>query len=291
MELQTIELQTIENLDIIVNYQESLIDFDNTKIVTLAKELVKKYESLIVTEDMVKDISSEVAGINKVIKKINDKRISIKNDYSKPLIIFESKINVATTILSNTVKELKKQLQVYEDERKSKKMIDISALIDLLSNKYNLKTEYANKVILKDSYLNKTTTMQEIELSLTEQIDVLYSAQSFEEQKAKHEAERIERAIKEKHELIFDLNTQYGFNFSLSTFNNMKNSEILSYFINKKAELNKPIINKEVEIKSNEEVNDTITYELIIKGLTKYQADNIIGMLPFECVHKINVEF
>jgi hypothetical protein len=289
------ELQTIENLDIIVNYQQALIEFDNAELIRLTTQTVGKYKDLVVTEDIVTDITKEVASLNKLFKKLDDKRKDIKKDYTKPLTVFEDKIKLATGMITDVVDKLKLQLQVFEDKRKDDVRLQIVEFIKEIVTEHNLLDKYASQMQIHDQYLNKTAKIKEVKDSLHQQAILLSQAQELEELKATQEMQRIEREkaehakqVAQRCELVNKLNLDYGLNFTYDKFVDFSDIEVIDFY-NKTQEKEEPkvaIINK-VEATISTDIKETPNYILQIRGLNLDEIKRITNGLDNKLPHAI----
>lgn len=229
--------ETLQKIDIKVNYQQALIEFDNSELVKLAQNTIAKYKDLVVTPDIVADIKKEVAGINNIIKDIDAKRISVSKDYTAPLKAFEVKIKEVTAILENTAVDLKKQLQVFEDQRRAevKKFLDI--IILNFNKEYNLADKYYNQIKIHEHYYNKTAKPAEVQADIKSQFELLAQSAELEQLKldqAKQEAERLaieqEQRIKTRYELIATLNKQFNVEFNFDELKTKTDAQVAAFY-------------------------------------------------------------
>jgi hypothetical protein len=130
MTTQNLDLTTIE-IDKLITCTQAMITFDNKNLIESANQVTAKYANLVVTEDIIPSIKKEVAQLNKIVTQIEDQRKSIKRNYNEPYNAFETKIKEVTTIVGNTVTGLKKQLDVFEQERKNAKKLLVEKLINV----------------------------------------------------------------------------------------------------------------------------------------------------------------
>ena len=68
----------------------------------LKQELVEKiahYETLVYTDEQIKDAKADKTTLNKLKKALNEERIRVKNEYLKPFEDFEKKINEIISII------------------------------------------------------------------------------------------------------------------------------------------------------------------------------------------------
>lgn len=110
MELKVNELQLPEQ--ILFNYEE------------LKQELQEKasmYETIVYTDDQIKEAKADKANLNKLKKALNDERIRMEKDYMKPFNDFKQKINEIIGIIDKPVAAIDKQVKEYEDKQKQDK--------------------------------------------------------------------------------------------------------------------------------------------------------------------------
>lgn len=75
------------------------------------------YESLVINEDDVKDMKSEMAALNKTKDVVKKYRIDIVKEFNKPLDEFVAKAKETEKLLSEAYDSLKSQVKVFEDAR------------------------------------------------------------------------------------------------------------------------------------------------------------------------------
>lgn len=117
MELKMNEYQLPDR--ILFNYEE------------LKQELTEKvsmYETLVYTDDQIKEAKADKANLNRLKKALNDERIRREREYMKPFNDFKDKINEIIGIIDKPVALIDKQVKEYEDRQKQEKMEQIKAL-------------------------------------------------------------------------------------------------------------------------------------------------------------------
>ncbi len=289
------ELQTIDNM-MIVDYQSALINWDNNQLIELANNTVSKYKGLIVTEDITKDIAKEVATLNNLIKKIEDKRKAIKKDYTTPLTIFENNVKEVTGIITVAVNDLKSQLEIFEQKRRENVTEKLNIIKQNLQNDFNLGQKYLSQIQFKDAFYNKTAKDNDIIADLTQQFEILLNAQQLEQLKIQQEKERIEQEaikredkIKARYELINKMNAETGLSFNFESTKHYSDADlIVAYQKTVKAKekekiiVEMPINNVCIDVVTPSEIDNIVppqpktTYSLLIENLTKEQMDLIV---------------
>ena len=117
MELKMNEYQLPEK--ILFNYEE------------LKQELTEKvqhYETLVYTDDQIKEAKADRANLNRLKKALNDERIRREKEYMQPFNTFKTQINEIIGIIDKPVAVIDKQVKAYEDKQKQDKMDAIKNL-------------------------------------------------------------------------------------------------------------------------------------------------------------------
>lgn len=204
MELKMNEYQLPEQ--ILFNYEELKAELT---------EKVQHYETLVYTDDQIKEAKADRAALNKLKKALNDERIRREKEYMKPFDDFKSKINEIISIIDKPVAVIDKQIREYEDKRQQEKLEEIKKLW--------FEMEVPDGLTLDNVFnyrmLNASFNMKHVKQCFIDAIDrfnrdmavlVNLSEYSFEAQqtyissldlsKAMNEANRLSRLAKQKAE-------------------------------------------------------------------------------------------
>lgn len=117
MELRINEVQLPEQITF--NYEE------------LKQELAEKlstYETLVYSDEQIKEAKADKANLNKLKKALNDERIRREKEYMQPFNDFKAKINEIIGIIDKPIALIDKQVKEYEGKQKQDKMDKIKAL-------------------------------------------------------------------------------------------------------------------------------------------------------------------
>lgn len=117
MELKINEVQLPEQITF--NYEE------------LKQELTEKvsmYETLVYTDEQIKEAKVDKASLNKLKKALNDERIRREKEYMQPFNDFKAKINEIIDIIDKPVALIDKQVKEYEVKQKQEKKEQIKEL-------------------------------------------------------------------------------------------------------------------------------------------------------------------
>ena len=117
MELRINEVQLPEQITF--NYEELKQELE---------ERVSHYETLVYTDEQIKDAKSDKATLNKLKKVLNDERIRREKEYMQPFNDFKAKINEIISIIDKPIALIDKQVKECEDKKKQEKMLRIKEL-------------------------------------------------------------------------------------------------------------------------------------------------------------------
>ena len=117
MELRVNEVAIPEKIDF--NYEE------------LKAELTSKvsfYETLVYTDDQIKDAKADKANLNKLKKALNDERIRREKEYMQPFNVFKAQINEIIGIIDKPIAVIDEQVKAFDEKRKAEKQKAIEEL-------------------------------------------------------------------------------------------------------------------------------------------------------------------
>lgn len=148
MELRVNEVAIPEKIDF--NYEE------------LKAELTSKvsfYETLVYTDDQIKDAKADKANLNKLKKALNDERIRREKEYMQPFNVFKAQINEIIGIIDKPIAVIDEQVKAYDEKRKAEKQKAIEELFATIG--------FQNFVTLEKiwdpKWLNASVSMKSIE--------------------------------------------------------------------------------------------------------------------------------
>ena len=156
MELLVREYQRPES--ILFNYEELKAEIT---------EKTKMYETLVYTDDQIKDAKADKAKLNKLKKTLNDERIRLEKEYLEPFNDFKSKINEIIRIIDKPVAVIDKQVKEFEDKKKQDKYDAIKVMWEELEHPSELTLEK----IYDSKWLNASTSMKSIQDTMTAAVE------------------------------------------------------------------------------------------------------------------------
>lgn len=148
------ELQLIKNVECIIGE----IKFDKDSVMRDVQNFVKKFDNLVIAnEEEVKDFKNIRAGLNNVIKSLENRRKAVKSEFTIPLNAFEKDIKEIVAIIDDVNNKIDNQIKDYESlakKRKKELILEHIARNELI--------EYVD-LIFKDEWLNKTYSITTID--------------------------------------------------------------------------------------------------------------------------------
>ncbi len=148
MELRVNEVAIPEKIDF--NYEE------------LKAELTSKvsfYETLVYTDDQIKDAKADKANLNKLKRALNDERIRREKEYMQPFNVFKAQVNEIIGIIDKPIAVIDEQVKAFDEKRKAEKQKAIEELFATIG--------FQNFVTLEKiqdpKWLNASVSMKSIE--------------------------------------------------------------------------------------------------------------------------------
>jgi hypothetical protein len=200
------ELQVKETLP------ELSFNFDELK--AWAVGLTENYNGLVVTEDMVPAIKSEMAGLNKMRDKLETARKEAVKRVSAPIKDFEAQVKEVVGIFTTAREGLAEQVHAYEQRARDEKRASVQFAIDAAKDEHGVQ---GLAIPIQESWLNKTAKMQTVKA----EVDAIILAHL----KAEREREELARARQERafaiEQKVQALNAAHSMTVAVSTFTRM----------------------------------------------------------------------
>lgn len=102
-----------------------VIQFNYDELKQELTEKVSMYETMVYTDDQIKQAKADKASLNKLKKALNDERIRREKEYLQPFNEFKVKINEIISIIDKPVAVIDKQVKEYEEKQKADKKATI----------------------------------------------------------------------------------------------------------------------------------------------------------------------
>lgn len=106
------------------------IQFNYEELKQELTEKVSLYETMVYTDDQIKEAKSDKANLNKLKKSLNDERIRREKEYMKPFNEFKARINEIIAIIDKPVAVIDKQVKAFDEKKRQDKMEAIKKLYE-----------------------------------------------------------------------------------------------------------------------------------------------------------------
>lgn len=191
------------------------IQFNYEELRQELTEKVSMYETMVYTDDQIKEAKSDKANLNKLKKALNDERIRREKEYMKPFNEFKARINEIIAIIDKPVAVIDKQVKAFDEKKKQEKLEAVKKLYEEL-NTYewlNFEQIFNERWLLAsvsmrqvqdgiEGWLNEVKTNLDILTNLPEfafEATEVYKS-TLDVQKALNEGKRLAEMIKRKQE-------------------------------------------------------------------------------------------
>ena len=158
MELKVTEIKELQPIDF--NYEELKHELT---------EKLKHYNSMLYTEDNIKQAKEDRANLNKLSKALNDRKIEVKNDLLRPYISFETKIKELKSLVDEASNNIDVQVKAYEGKIKEDKLQSIKMIYESCIGE--LKGLVPFERVWQPKWLNATERLTKVEKELMEELD------------------------------------------------------------------------------------------------------------------------
>lgn len=179
----------------------------------LRAELLSKvsvYETMVYTEDQVKEAKADRAALNRLKKALNDERIRQEKDYMQPFNTFKAQVGELVKIIDKSVSVVDKQVKEFEEQQKAEKLKAIEEYWHSVLADNKVPETVSFKQILDDKWLNASVSMKSIQGAIDGKLeqmakDLAVSADlpsySFEARECYMDTLDLAKAVSEAHRL------------------------------------------------------------------------------------------
>ena len=139
------------------------VSFNYEELKSAIQEKVSQYETLIYSDQQIKEAKADKAQLNKLKKALNDERIRLQKEYMIPFNEFKTKIDELIRIIDNPVALIDKQIKEADEQKKAEKLEQIQKYwSSVVSPDHPLKFER----VMDLKWLNATVSMKSIQESI-----------------------------------------------------------------------------------------------------------------------------
>lgn len=131
-------------------------NYDEMKSDLISK--VEKYQTMVYSDDQIKEAKADKASLNKLKKALNDERIRQEKEYMKPFTEFKAQINEIIKIIDEPIAAIDEQVKLYEERQKQEKLEIIKSEFSKIDKPDFLTLE----MIFDNRWLNSSVKMKAI---------------------------------------------------------------------------------------------------------------------------------
>lgn len=142
------------------------IAFNYEELKQELSDKVKMYETLVYTDDQIKNAKADRADLNRLKKALNDERIRREKEYMQPFNAFKAQINEIIGIIDKPVALIDKQVKEYEEQQRQEKKKKIEGYFFTGESPEWLTLS----MIWDDKWLNASVSMKSIQAEIDSQI-------------------------------------------------------------------------------------------------------------------------
>ena len=140
----------------------------------LKSELLHKvsvYETMVYTEDQVKEAKADRAALNRLKKALNDERIRQEKEYLQPFNTFKAQIAELVKIIDNSVSVVDKQVKEFDEKKKAEKLDAILEYFGIALATKLPSVPLNHCLVVDDKWLNASVSMKSIQESIDAKLD------------------------------------------------------------------------------------------------------------------------
>lgn len=194
------------------------LSFNFEDLKAWAEGITENYKGLVVTEDMVPAIKSEMAGLNKMKRSLEDARKEAVRRVSAPIREFEAQVKEIVAVFDAARSGLDEQVKNYEEQAREQKRVKVLGIIEAVKLQHGVTIE----IPVQDSWLNKTKTLKavrgEVEGVISDHLEEMRK-----EEELKRAREERAFAIEQK---VQARNEKDVLTVPVATFNRAANSDM-----------------------------------------------------------------
>lgn len=155
-------------LQVKINQKLGIIDFNYEEMKLKLSEKMKQYSDIVVTTDTKAIAKKDVAGLRKLKKELNDRRIGVKKEYDKPYDEFKAKVDKLTGLIDDPIELIDSQVKDLEEREKAEKKEKIKEIYEDLIG--DIKDYLPLQKIYDKKWENISTSLKSIKEEMADSI-------------------------------------------------------------------------------------------------------------------------
>lgn len=193
-ELALIKNGTSENL-LNTQLQIGEIKFDLEEAKTNVKAFLEKYNDLIIGEDQVKIMKTEIADLRKQATAIDDNRKKFQAKYEAPSKKYKLDVDEIIAEINTAVSYLNSQIKQFDEKVKVERKNLALSIMEIVKVEKGLPENF--EFIMENAFLNASANKTNVKKALAKQADDYLETKKIEEERA--------RLLLEKKQIVEDM--------------------------------------------------------------------------------------
>lgn len=141
-----------------------VIECNYEELKTGLTQKLEDYKGRIYTEEQIKEAKADRAKLNALATAIDSKRKEIKKKCLQPYETFEAQIKDLLVLIKEPVALIDAQIKGYEEEKKQKKLEEVTELFERLKTEAGEELEFISfEQVFEDKFLNASTSLKQVE--------------------------------------------------------------------------------------------------------------------------------
>lgn len=133
-----------------------------------ALELAENINQVEVSDENIQTSKKLLAAVNKKVKELEDKRISIKKEILSPYEAFESQVKEIVTIVKTADEIVRNQVRIIEERERVEKQTALETIFNKRIAHYSFSNIFGFNDFVTSKHLNKSTSIKSIETEMVE---------------------------------------------------------------------------------------------------------------------------
>ncbi|MDD3363240.1 MAG: DUF1351 domain-containing protein [Hespellia sp.] len=159
----------MNEMNVVIRQSAGSIDFSNFNEIkeSLANKM-EEYKNISFNEDSKVIMKGEMAGLRKLKKSINDRKIEVKNAFVAPYSDFEEKVKELIGLIDEPIDLIDKQVKAFDEKQKAEKKTKIKEFFN--ENVGNIEEFLSLDKIYDTKWENASVTMKSVKDAIMEAI-------------------------------------------------------------------------------------------------------------------------
>lgn len=256
----------MQEINLLVKQENGTIGGNFEEIKSALKAELEVYKNMVFTEESKLEARKTVAGLRKLKKSMNDKKLEVKKTFMAPYAEFEAQVKELDKLIDEPIDFINRQVEEFERKRVEERKALISEIYNGIMAEHENVTAYLPLQRIYDSkWENSTTTKKTIKEAMVQHVErVEKDLAAIHSMESEFEDKGIE-----KYKTTLELSD------ALAVMNQYQKQK--EEILRRQAEQEKPIVQKQpVEEKfiEPESCIDTVRYEVVADPFQVVQLES-----------------